>query len=210
MVIENQTKEYATLKQFELLKKFKAQGTLQKKMLTRDLWLTNRQALELGYDVPKGEDFLLSPTEKKVTVSKFGWEEEALYGGVPLPPPEEPTVQLEGIGVPEFELPEFDISKIISRIYSDKPDITVDEVDALVQEDPDKFLDDLIARGRTPDTENLLRVLGQTEEYINLAFTYGDIPEEGQPYFYERMVGDVPVRTMGTLTPDGIDRKSVV
>ncbi|GAI45277.1 unnamed protein product [marine sediment metagenome] len=67
-------KEYATPEQFELLKKFKKQGTLAEKELTRELWLTYEQAFELGYDVAEGEEFLLSPTERKP---------EALYGGIP-------------------------------------------------------------------------------------------------------------------------------
>ena len=79
--------EFASEKQFELLKKFKRQGTLSRKQLTRPLKLTNIQAVELGFDVPKGEDFTLSPLEP---------EEGALFGRVPVV---EPSVVEEPLGV---------------------------------------------------------------------------------------------------------------
>ena len=76
MVLETIPKQYASLQQFELLKKKKRLGQLPTTQLTTPLWLNNRQALELGYDVPEGEDFLIEPGVP---------EPKALFGRIPQP-----------------------------------------------------------------------------------------------------------------------------
>src|SRR3990167_9666307 len=83
MVLEAEPRTYADWKQFELLKKKKRLGQLPATQLTAPLWLNNRQARELGYDVPEGEDFLLEPGLP---------ESKALFGRIPQPDIEEPPV----------------------------------------------------------------------------------------------------------------------
>ena len=76
MVLETEPRLYADWQQFELLKKKKRLGQLPTTQLSAPLWLNNRQARELGYDVPEGEDFLLEPTAP---------EGKAVYGRIPQP-----------------------------------------------------------------------------------------------------------------------------
>lgn len=181
----------ATRKQLELLKKYIEQGTLQEKLITRPIWLSSSQARGLGFDIEEGEFIKLGPEGAAETVEM----------GTPI------TISLatpEGISEPVSvgELIErLEVASIIDRVY---PDMTAQALGALIEQDPDAFRDDLISKGRTEAVESLLRVLGQTEEDIDLLFTYGDIPDEGQPFVFERDVGGVPVSTEGTLKPGGM------
>src|SRR3990167_10663127 len=91
MVLETEPRIYADWKQFELLKKKKRLGQLPTTQLTTPLWLTNRQAKELGYDVPEGEDFLLEPSAP---------ERPALFGKIPPPTMPEPSPIISTVAPP--------------------------------------------------------------------------------------------------------------
>ncbi len=106
------TREYATPTQVKLLKKFKTEGTLSERKLTRPLWLTNRQASELGYTVGEGEDFLLSPTEP-----------EDLFGGVTTPLEPEELLPISP------EVPE-DTFSLIARLFPRYPGLKPEDLEA--------------------------------------------------------------------------------
>ena len=198
------TKEYATPEQIKLLKKFGLQGTLGKKQLTRDLWLTSEQARDLGIEQPAGKDFLISP---------FAPKEGELYGRMPV---EEPPKELT--------LPD-----VFFKVYPDrKLGNTQEEIErninAFVYGDTEGFVKDLQAKGRNPDTENLLRTLLSQSIYkdtgesytpeeitgtIDRVFTPSPatepytIPPEGIPLMIEVPEQGVTVRKLATVKPDG-------
>src|SRR3990167_6658520 len=95
------TKEFASPEQFNLLKKFKQEGTLARKQLTRPLWLTKEQAKELGYN--QGEsDFQLTPGE--ITG-------DAIAGGLPQPTIETVEPLTTGLQAPP------EIIALLKKIY---------------------------------------------------------------------------------------------
>ncbi len=220
--------KFATRKQFDLLKKFKKAGTLQEKTLTSDVRLTNRQARELGFDAIEGEDFLLSPTlEGRVPLPRLRPPTPPGLGVpepvAPLPTqaiPSEPFVPPPPEGLepePSVERPDFDelialaetpeevefiqTLQVVDNVF---PDISLEELGARAEADPDRLLEDIVAQGRNENTVSLLRLLRLESREIDALFDFSDIPTGGQPFFFDRDMGGVPVRTPGTLTPDGL------
>jgi len=112
--------------------------------------------------------------------------------------------------IEEPEIPVAEEVSLIQRVYPEFTSVeeAITSLETQALEDPDAFLDDIASRGRNEDTENLLRALELSEEEIDAAFTYRDIPEEGSDYVYR--TGDIdPVtgaefRTMGTIKPNGV------
>jgi len=111
-----------------------------------------------------------------------------------LPVEPEPLIE------PDEDSPE----ALLKRIFPDVEGLTVEEFNQVIDADPEAFLDDLIARGRTDDTDILLEALGLDEQTIHNLFRFGDIPESGQVHFFSEEVDDQLFRREGTLTPDGI------
>ena len=149
------TREYATPTQVKLLKKFKTEGTLSERKLTRPLWLTNRQASELGYTVGEGEDFLLSPTEP-----------EDLFGGVTTPLEPEELLPISP------EVPE-DTFSLIARLFPRYPGLKPEDLEAELEtkraslaEDPEAFLLNLNRIATPEERDAVLRVLGADEETV--------------------------------------------
>jgi len=153
---EQTIKRYANQQQFALLKKFKQRGTLGEKQLTTDLWLTEQQARELGYDALPGQDFLLSPTEPRTTTTKWGKTEQNLYGYIPTPQSaEQPTIEpISNIPPGESDL------LFLTRIF---PSTSIEEssqhIINLIENDPQQLVKEITAVGRNADTEQLLKAL---------------------------------------------------
>ncbi|KKN31122.1 hypothetical protein LCGC14_0826960, partial [marine sediment metagenome] len=112
--------------------------------------------------------------------------------------PEAPLV------APEFPEPEDTPEALLQRIYPDVEGLTVEEFNQVIDADPEAFLDDLILRGRTEDTDILLEALGLDEQAIHNLFRFGDIPDTGQPHFFSEEIDGQFMRRQGTLTPNGI------
>ncbi len=144
-------KEYANPQQFDILKSSLSEGTLGQKQLTRDLWLTSQQAKELGYNVPEGQDFKLTPTEK---------------GGVPLPEikPPEPDL-LAGF---DTKSQEEITTNAIQTVFPDFKDIT--SFNTLLQTEPNLVTDTFLTGGRTADKEMLLHIMGYTQSEVDQFF----------------------------------------
>jgi len=149
-------REYATTKQFELLKEYKAEGTLAQKKLTRPLWLTYKQAIELGYEVAEGEDYLLSPTAPVAGEP---------YGGIPQPTITEGVPEVTAVVAPE-------VTGILQKIYPEMydpamsygysaeelPAVVAQNIQTWANQDREAFLEDLRSRGDTPETRELLQM----------------------------------------------------
>uniref|UniRef100_A0A6H1ZL88 Uncharacterized protein n=1 Tax=viral metagenome TaxID=1070528 RepID=A0A6H1ZL88_9ZZZZ len=197
---EQTIKRYANQQQFALLKKFKQRGTLGEKQLTTDLWLTEQQARELGYDALPGQDFLLSPTEPRTTTTKWGKTEQNLYGYIPTPQSaEQPTIEpISNIPPGESDL------LFLTRIF---PSTSIEEssqhIINLIENDPQQLVKEITAVGRNADTEQLLKALDLSDAEVDNLFRFGNIPSQGQDYIYTDMVGNVPVRKLGNLLPNG-------
>ncbi len=144
--------QYATQEQFDLLKKYKEQGTLAEKELTTNLWLTGRQATELGYKVTPGEDFLLQTGEARA---------RHLYGEIV--PPDVPSL----------------LQRVYPEKFKKSPETAVQDIIGLAQQDTEAFLTDLRQRGRNPDTEDLVRTLAQGSVHTDTGepFTLQEIDE---------------------------------
>ncbi|GAI45279.1 unnamed protein product, partial [marine sediment metagenome] len=89
------------------------------------------------------------------------------------------------------------------------PAMVAQTVQAWAVEDPEGFLDDLISRGRTEDTEALLRLLAPeaTEEDIEELFAPPvpfEIPPQGYQFVQEVTV---PVREVEGVTVTARPRK---
>src|SRR3990167_2751878 len=167
MVLETTPKEYATLQQFELLKKKKRLGQLPTTQLTTPLWLNNRQARELGYDVPEGEGFLIEPSAPEV---------RAISGRIPQPTITEIpiTSTIPTALTPTLTQTSGRELQILTDVYPKYPGYKVDEVNQAVESlrqelaaDPQRFLEDLTLRATLPEGEGVLRMLAIPEEVID-------------------------------------------
>ena len=176
MVLETEPREYVDWRLFELLKKAKREGTLAKKQFTQPLWLTARQAKELGYN--QGEsDFLLQPSQP---------EGRALFGKIPTPTIE--TISEEEIPQPRPQpafppAPEFKLGGDFGLLYQEyrraggnldvvswgaagaplRPEMAVTPN----EQDLGRFLNDLVKAGQGRDAEQILRLGGLTEQQID-------------------------------------------
>ena len=170
-------REYANRLQYDILKRARQEGTLSQKYLTKPLWLTHQQAVELGYDVPEGEDFLLEPAEPR---------EGALYGGIPLPTIPSPAT-VKPVQQPPLPVIPTNVDTALRNLYpesfagTETPEETVLAFQSLVAEDPDTFIQDLASRGRSADTEAILRGFGLEDRDINAVFL-PDTFQEALPF----------------------------
>ena len=158
-------KAYVSLDQFELLRKFKREGTLAKKQLSQDLWLTKEQAKELGFNQGE-EEFKLSPAEPLPG---------DVYGRIAQQP------------IPEFKPPEIapeaggNISNLLLRLYPTqfapkvsqgmKPDEVLKTVQTQIELDPEQFLRELQLTNMPTESEVLLKYLGADQDLINQIIT---------------------------------------
>ena len=118
---------------------------------------------------------------------------------------EAPEVKPEPPLEPEITPPAFeDPDSLLQRIYPDVKGLTIEEFNEIIELDPDAFFRDLVARGRSEDTDVLLEALGLDDQAIKNLFQFGDIPEQGQNHIFEVEEEGVTVSKLGTLTPDGI------
>jgi len=70
-----------------------------------------------------------------------------------------------------YRLPELTPPAYLKNLYPDMPDLTLNDVATLAQIDPDVFLQDLITKGRTKETESMLKDLGATDQSIDEIYT---------------------------------------
>ncbi len=183
-------KNLATREQMDVLKKFLDQDILQQKIIAHEIYLSQGQARQLGYEIGRGEYIRLNPKEKgfDVTVSLVSDLEET--EAQPLPPVQD----------------DFVIDELTAKAF---PDITLEEVNVLA-DDPEAFQTALLEQGRNADTEALMKSLGIPPERIDAFFTYSDIPSGGMDYIYTSEETDpttgkpISVRRMGNLSPNGI------
>src|SRR3990167_8880487 len=167
MVLETEPRIYADWKQFELLKKKKRLGQLPTTQLTTPLWLNNRQARELGYDVPEGEDFLLEPSAP---------EGRAISGRIPQPTITEIpiTSTIPTALTPTLTQTSGRELQILTDVYPKYPGYKVDEVNQAVESlrqelaaDPQRFWKTLLLKLTLPEVEGVLRMLAIPEEIID-------------------------------------------
>jgi len=83
----------------------------------------------------------------------------------PPPPPPKIGVSYGKIPATNMGTPVF-----LKNIYPDVPGITMEHVTQVANENPDAFIEDIIAKGRNSDTETLLKNLGLTDSDMNWAF----------------------------------------
>jgi len=186
----SETREYISETQFNLLKRYKAEGTLAEKKLTRPLWLKPYQAKELGFETTEGEDFLLEPVVPGITG----------YGEIPVPEEEEPEKP--------FELP-VPVSESLKTLYPEMfrpeasygyseleiPQMVAETLHTFALEHPEDFFEDIKAMGRNEDTENVLRFLLENERDIDLVFA--ELPPVETPISTVTVIEDgVPVRKL--------------
>src|SRR3990167_6141344 len=174
MVLETEPRLYADWQQFELLKKKKRLGQLPTTQLSAPLWLNNRQARELGYDVPEGEDFLLEPTAP---------EGKAVYGRIPQPTiTAMPTGKVPIPTIPTA-IPEVTLGGDFGKLYQEyqRTGGTLDvlqwgasgaplrpEMGEIPSEEGlGRFLEQLADAGQINDVETILRQVGFGEEQID-------------------------------------------
>src|SRR3990167_9359509 len=181
MVLETEPRIYADWKQFELLKKKKRLGQLPTTQLTTPLWLNNRQARELGYDATEGEDFLLEPGLP---------EPKALFGRIPQPDIKEPSV-VSRVEPPVVKAPKTiqgdapgvggAIDDLLKRLYPESflpgasygykpeqmPAAVLANLRGQIQENPDEFLNQLMAKNMPAETSALLTYLGVPQQDID-------------------------------------------
>lgn len=99
------------------------------------------------------------------------------------------------LGIPEPTSPAY-----LKTLYPDIPDLTLDAVRGLAQADPDTFLRDLITKGRTKETELLLKEMGATDQLIDEIYTERVIiPEQVMVTVNER---GVDVRKLANIDPE--------
>src|SRR3990167_6641176 len=179
MVLETEPRIYADWKQFELLKKKKRLGQLPTTQLTTPLWLNNRQARELGYDVTEGEDFLLEPGVP---------EPKALFGRIPQPDIEEPPVLKAPEPITQPRSIQGDapgvggaIDDLLKRLYPESflpgasygykpeqlPAAVLVNLRGQIQENPDEFLNQLMAKNMPAETSALLTYFGVPQQDID-------------------------------------------
>ncbi len=150
---------FATDIQIRLLKDILA-GRAQ--TITRNIWLGQLQAREFGIELEEGQFARVEPGVNGTPQIRLVRPELGLFY-LPVP------FQQEGVAAPAA-VPAPQLDPLLQRIYPDVEGLTTEEFKQIITADPDAFLDDLIKRGRSGDTESLLRELGQSEEEINEIF----------------------------------------
>ena len=141
---------------------------------------------------------------------------------LPIEPPIKPLVE------PPVE--PVDLLSALERLYPEaveleQPEMIAQTIETFATEEPEAFLEDLVSKGRTPDTEALLTALGATPEDIEAMFAPlepFEIPPEGyefveeieepvEPYIREviedgvivrKLAETMPVRKLFTIRPD--------
>jgi len=122
---------------------------------------------------------------------------------VKLPVLPEPPVEEE-----ELTLPDVFFKVYPDRRLGDTEEEIEGNINAFVYDDTEGFIRDLQAKGRNPDTENLLKYLNVPDETINAIFTTG---EGGEPVIPEGMMAEVQgVRKFVKIDPETLVARDLV
>ncbi len=196
---------FATEKQFALLKARRLRGTLGSIPRAADILLTETQARDLGFE--SVGDFILKSTKAKDIPTEIPAVTE-IPSAIEPAPLEEITPIAEAIDLPTLlrdVFPEkFDPRASFGFTQEELVGVVQQQINDLIETDPEGFLRDLVQRGRNENTENLLRMIGLEDEEIDRAFEFGAIPEEGQFFRFVTEEDGVPRQRSGLLKPDSV------
>ncbi|KKN45281.1 hypothetical protein LCGC14_0684670 [marine sediment metagenome] len=162
---------FATDLQLEMLREARDAGTLSQKTITTPIFLTPSQATRLDFDIEEGEFIRIEP-------SAVG--EEATFSLVTP----EGIMEPQPLALPEpqlFPLTEVPPVEALQSLFPERfeagetPQMVFESLGVLVQQQPVELLEQLVAKGRTPEVELLIN-------------TYFDV----QPGDIDRLFAEMP------------------